>query len=152
MKNANRFDWSLWGPNAAPNPSALPSRTRVLCICDEPAVAQRELGPLFSKAGLEMDVIPAGGGDPCTHVTAEYQCVLFDVARPSGDAMDACARLRGCTQLPILLILRGAARGDVLQGFQAGADAYVLAPFDGRELLARLTGLCRRQSGRTGVA
>jgi DNA-binding response OmpR family regulator len=47
--------------------------------------------------------------------------------------------------VPVFVVLRGAARHDVLRAYQAGADAYILAPFDHRELLARVQALLRRQ-------
>jgi hypothetical protein len=62
----------------------------------------------------------------------------------SDNGYQICAQTRLASEVPILLMLRGAARNEVVRGFQAGADAYVLVPFDPRELLVRLGALLRR--------
>jgi DNA-binding response OmpR family regulator len=73
-----------------------------------------------------------------------FNLLLLDVNSADSPAYRLCEQSRTVVDIPVMLILRGIARTDVLRGYQAGADAYLLFPFDDRELEARLNGLLRR--------
>jgi DNA-binding response OmpR family regulator len=79
-------------------------------------------------------------------ILAENSCrlVVFDITQPAGLGFWLCARLRSLWRGPIVIILRGAASVDVMRSFEAGADMYILAPFDPAELVWRVTALLRR--------
>jgi len=78
-----------------------------------------------------------------------YALAVIEIPSATSDGYSACAALRAVSTLPILLILRDTGRHDVLRGFQYGADAYLMAPFDPRELIARVESLLRRASHKT---
>ncbi len=59
-----------------------------------------------------------------------------------------CDALRRLSRAPLLLIVSSAASADIVQGLRRGADAYVVEPFDMRELLVRAEALVRRSEGR----
>jgi signal transduction histidine kinase len=67
--------------------------------------------------------------------------VVSDVAMPGMDGYALCRRLRAdprTSAVPVLLVTARTEEGSVLEGFEAGANDYVLKPFHGRELLARV--------------
>jgi DNA-binding response OmpR family regulator len=78
----------------------------------------------------------------------EYDLVLLDVGIPEVDGISVCKRLRarGC-QVPILLLTAKDKATDRVLGLDAGADDYMIKPFNIAELLARIRALLRR--GRT---
>ncbi|PZV16334.1 MAG: multi-component transcriptional regulator [Leptolyngbya sp.] len=80
----------------------------------------------------------------------DYDLVLLDVDIPEVDGISVCKRLRarGC-QVPILLLTAKDRATDRVMGLDAGADDYMIKPFNTSELLARIRALLRR--GRTTV-
>jgi DNA-binding response OmpR family regulator len=69
---------------------------------------------------------------------------VFDINKANSISFDVVRRIRELSVIPIMLVLHGMARNDILRGFQVGADAYVLAPFDEREFGARIRALLQR--------
>jgi DNA-binding response OmpR family regulator len=117
----------------------------ILCVCESPQMVKREIVPVLLGAGYEVELVEASARRALPPLSSKpYRLLLFDVASRSDIDYQICAQARLASELPILLMLRGAARHEIVRGFQAGADAYVLVPFDPRELLARLEALLRR--------
>jgi PAS domain S-box-containing protein len=78
-----------------------------------------------------------------------YDLILLDVALPRLDGISVCQRLRSHGyQIPILLLTAHDSSHDKAVGLDAGADDYVVKPFDPEELTARIRALLRR-SGTT---
>jgi len=77
-----------------------------------------------------------------------YDAVILDLMLPRLDGIEVCQRLRelGST-IPILMLTARDTLDDKLLGFGAGADDYLVKPFDLAELEARLNALQRRQRG-----
>lgn len=80
----------------------------------------------------------------------EYDLILLDVMIPGLDGISLCQKLRdkGC-QTPILLITAKDSSTDRVMGLDAGADDYVVKPFDLPELMARIRALLRRETARS---
>ncbi|MBM0743993.1 response regulator [Phormidium sp. CLA17] len=80
----------------------------------------------------------------------EYDLVLLDVGIPEVDGISVCKRLRARgSQVPILLLTAKDRATDRVVGLDAGADDYMIKPFNTSELLARIRALLRR--GRTAT-
>jgi len=121
----------------------------VLLVEDDTLIAQGLL------AGLELQGFSL---DHMTHVAAaeqalqlgHFDAMILDLGLPDEDGLNLLTRLRQAgNDLPVLVL---SARDSVMQrvaGLEAGADDYLLKPFDLRELAARLHSLLRRSSGRT---
>ena len=120
----------------------------VLCVSEDTSSAEREVMPILKRAGLRVDLVAASLQQLPGVSHRPYQLVLFDISLPDGPGYKVCEQVRSACKAPVMLVLHGAARNDVLRGYQLGADAYILAPFDERELLARLGALLRRQPAR----
>ncbi len=125
------------------------SPMHVLLIEDDELVASGIL------AGLRLSSITADHADTASAASAALATSAFDVAildlgLPDEDGMTLLRRLRGAgNDLPILVLT---ARDDVqdrVAGLRAGADDYLLKPFDLAELVARLHALHRRAGGRS---
>jgi len=117
---------------------------RVLLVEDEPSAAKvltkglREQTYAVDLAGDgERALVQAG--------TNEYDAIILDVMLPRRDGFDVCRTLRhnGCAT-PILIVTARDAVEARIEGLDAGADDYVLKPFDFGELLARLRAVIRR--------
>ncbi len=81
--------------------------------------------------------------------TESYDLVLLDLGLPKRDGLDVLRALRERHQtLPVLVATARDAVGDRIAGLDAGADDYVVKPYDTDELLARIRALLRRSAGR----
>jgi DNA-binding response OmpR family regulator len=77
-----------------------------------------------------------------------YDVIVLDLMLPGMDGLEVCARLRSDNcDTPILMLTARDTLGDKLEGFESGADDYLVKPFALPELEARLTALVRRGSG-----
>ncbi|MFB9717895.1 response regulator transcription factor [Planobispora longispora] len=117
---------------------------RVLVVDDEPALRealQNSLEFEGYRVGLAVDgqaALEALEREP-------YELVLLDVMMPRLDGLTACRRLRAAgNRVPVLMLTARDAVGDRVSGLDAGADDYLVKPFELDELLARVRALLRR--------
>ena len=117
---------------------------RLLVVDDEPALREA------LQSSLEFEgykVVTANDGqEALAAVAAEpYDAVLLDVMMPRLDGLTACRRLRASgNHVPVLMLTARDAVGDRVSGLDAGADDYLVKPFELDELLARVRALLRR--------
>lgn len=79
-----------------------------------------------------------------------YDAIILDLMLPGMDGLAVCTRLREAgADTPILMLTARDTLQNKLDGFESGADDYVVKPFALAELEARLTALVRRAQGRT---
>jgi DNA-binding response OmpR family regulator len=79
--------------------------------------------------------------------TLTYDLIVMDVTLPKLDGLSLCRRLRDRgLSLPILMLTARDTIGDKITGLDAGADDYMVKPFDLQELMARVRALIRRGS------
>lgn len=77
--------------------------------------------------------------------TLEYDLILLDVTLPKLDGVSFCQKLRARNAtLPILMLTARDTIADKITGLDAGADDYMVKPFDLQELMARIRALLRR--------
>ncbi|MFD2521671.1 response regulator transcription factor [Emticicia soli] len=119
---------------------------RVLVVEDEPKLAE------FVKKGLEenacnVDIAYDGQIGKNMALSNPYDVLVLDVNLPKINGFDLAQQLRQ-EQLstPILMLTAMGSINDKLIGFGAGADDYLVKPFEFRELLVRLRALQRRSS------
>ena len=73
--------------------------------------------------------------------------VVLDVVMPGMSGLDACRALRldaALAKVPVILLTARAQEADIEQGFNAGADDYVVKPFSPRELASRVAAVLQR--------
>ncbi|WP_338118274.1 response regulator transcription factor [Streptomyces coryli] len=122
------------------------SQSRILVVDDEPAVRealQRSLG--FEGYATELAV----DGLDAVEKTAAYRpdLIVLDVLMPRMDGLTAARRLRATgVTTPILMLTARDTVGDRVTGLDAGADDYLVKPFELDELFARIRALLRRSS------
>lgn len=75
-----------------------------------------------------------------------FGLVLMDVLLPDLDGFECCRRIREVGELPVMMVSSLADTKSVVRGLDAGADDYVVKPFDRAELLARVRAVLRRGS------
>jgi DNA-binding response OmpR family regulator len=89
--------------------------------------------------------------DPQLVLAAAPDLAVLDVMLPSGDGFELARALRSARDLPIVFLTARDTVEDRLEGFELGADDYLIKPFALEELLARVRAVLRR-TGRLGTA
>ncbi len=77
----------------------------------------------------------------------EFDLVVLDIMLPGMDGLSLCRQIRLESDVPVVMLTARVAESDRIQGFDSGADDYVVKPFSPRELVARVQAILRR-SGR----
>ena len=118
-------------------------RERVLVIEDEDRILD------FLRRGLTYEgyrVDTAADGPTGMALARETppDVVILDWMLPGLDGLEVCRRLRAAGDVPILMLTAKEAVSDRVQGLDAGADDYLVKPFEFDELLARIRALLRR--------
>jgi len=116
---------------------------RILIIEDDPAilkVVQRSL----SYEGYLVDIATDGRSGLNLARENHPDLVILDWMLPGLDGLEVCRRLRQGGSLPILMLTAKDTVQDRVQGLDAGADDYLVKPFNLDELSARLRALLRR--------
>ena len=99
------------------------------------------------------DTVPADSGEAALAevASAAPDAVVLDIGLPDIDGLEVCRRLRsGGNRVPELMLTARDAVADRIDGLDAGADDYLVKPFDVGELRARLRALLRRSRGDGG--
>jgi two-component system response regulator MprA len=123
---------------------------RVLVADDERAVRDSLRRALVMEG---YDVEEAAGGREALDSVASGRAdvVVLDVLMPDVDGLEVCRRLRSQgDRTPVLMLTARDAVSDRVEGLEAGADDYLVKPFDLDELIARLRALLRRTLGTDG--
>ena len=122
---------------------------RLLVVDDDDEI--RELLEFdLSHSGYSVDTACDGMDGLNKAVTNAYDLVLLDVMMPKMNGFDVCANLRKAKpDIPVLLLTAKGTIADKTQGFDCGADDYLVKPFDIQEVLLRVKALLRRNPDKT---
>jgi two-component system response regulator VicR len=73
--------------------------------------------------------------------------VMVDAVMPRLGGLEVCRRIREMSQIPVIILSALSDEGDVVRGYESGADDYIVKPFSPRQLLLRIDALMRRVNG-----
>ena len=119
---------------------------QVLVVDDERAV-RNALRRAFTLAGYEVAEAEDGEHALTALIHSAPDAVVLDVLMPGVDGLEVCRRMRAAgDRTPVLMLTARETVADRVAGLDAGADDYVVKPFDLDELLARMRALLRRSS------
>jgi len=118
---------------------------RVLVVEDNPDVAAN-IGDYLEEKGHVVDFAMNGISGLHLAVTQPIDVIVLDIMLPGMDGLTLCRRFReqSETPVPVLMLTAKDTLEEKLEGFDAGADDYLLKPFALQELEARLQALVRR--------
>ncbi|MGU2236506.1 response regulator [Pseudomonas aeruginosa] len=120
----------------------------VLLTEDDDLIASGIVAGLNAQ-GLTVDRVASAADTQALLQVARFDVLVLDLGLPDEDGLRLLQRLRQQgVDLPVLVLTARDAVTDRVAGLQAGADDYLLKPFDMRELGARLHTLQRRSAGR----
>lgn len=120
---------------------------RILLVEDDTLLGDGVKAGL-AQSGFNVDWVRDGVAAELALKTGEYAGVVLDLGLPRLAGMELLARQRALgNKVPVLILTARDRVEDRIKGLDAGADDYVIKPFDLHELAARLRALVRRASG-----
>ena len=121
---------------------------RLLLVEDDVMIGETVLD-LLRADHFAVDWVKDGRMADTALRSQRYDLVMLDLGLPQRDGLDVLKELRDRKDLtPVLVLTARDSVGDRIAGLDAGADDYLLKPYDLDELLARIRALIRRSAGR----
>jgi two-component system, OmpR family, response regulator RegX3 len=118
-------------------------RPRILFVEDEQSISAP-----FSKAlereGFEPHVAATAARALQLQEQLDPDLILLDLHLPDGDGRDVCRTIRARSGVPIIILTARGTETDRIVGLELGADDYVVKPFSGAEVIARMRAVLRR--------
>lgn len=120
---------------------------RLLLVEDDPMIGDSVRTGLLQD-GFAVDWVQDGRAAEIALQTNAYDTLLLDLGLPRKGGLDVLSALRRRgNSIPVLILTARDAVADRVKGLDAGADDYLVKPFDLEELAARVRALLRRKSG-----
>ncbi|MGF1639416.1 MAG: response regulator [Rhodospirillales bacterium] len=116
----------------------------ILVVDDHPDI--RELvGRIFANEGYEVSTAADGASMWEVLDGADIDLVVLDLMLPGTDGLTLCREIRATRPaLPVIMLTAKSEEIDKVVGLKVGADDYIVKPFAGRELVARVRAVIRR--------
>jgi DNA-binding response OmpR family regulator len=115
----------------------------VLLVEDEWSIAE-PFARALARHGFRPTVTGTGAEAIRLAESVRPDIVLLDLALPDGDGRDVCRRLRGISDVPVIMVTASGTVLDRVVGLEIGADDYVVKPFAVDEVVARIRAVLRR--------
>ncbi len=120
-----------------------------LLLVEDDAMIGESVRTGLQQDGFVIDWVQDGRAAELALATNAYETLLLDLGLPRKSGLDVLASLRRRgDSIPVLILTARDAVADRVKGLDAGADDYLVKPFDLEELAARIRALLRRKSGR----
>ena len=119
----------------------------ILIIEDEERI-RRLLSMYLEREDYQIEEADNGEAGARLAKENEYDLVILDLMLPSLDGISVAKKIREEQTTPILMLTAKGEESDRIEGFEAGADDYVVKPFSPREVVLRVKALLRRTSGK----
>lgn len=116
---------------------------RILLADDEKGLVSM-MAAYFELCGYQV-LTACSGAEALEKAARLPDLILLDINMPDVDGFTVCRRIREHVSCPILFLTARMETGDKIEGFRAGADDYIVKPFDLEELGARVAAHLRRE-------
>ncbi|HEY7631632.1 MAG TPA: response regulator transcription factor [Thermoleophilaceae bacterium] len=124
-------------------------RPRILFVEDERSISE-PFSHALEREGFEPVVAKTAAEALQLADRIDPALVLLDLMLPDGDGRDVCRELRRRSDRPIIMLTARGTETDRIVGLELGADDYVVKPFSGPEVIARIRAVLRRSAAASG--
>ncbi|NGP43670.1 response regulator transcription factor [Bacillaceae bacterium SIJ1] len=115
----------------------------ILVVDDEERI-RRLLKMYLEREHYTVDEAEDGESALEKAVESDYDCILLDLMLPGMDGVEVCEKIRDKKATPILMLTAKGEEANRVQGFESGADDYIVKPFSPREVVLRVKAILRR--------
>ena len=119
--------------------------SQILVVDDDSSLAEM-LTMVLEGEGFQVAHAVDGNDALEKYATVQPDLVLLDVMLPFLSGVQVCERIRETSGVPIIMLTARTDTDDIVRGLEAGADDYVVKPFNPAELIARIRARLRDQS------
>ncbi|MEJ2010870.1 MAG: response regulator [Anaerolineales bacterium] len=116
-----------------------------LLVVEDESDFQALLRSVLLEAGYGVEIVPDGQSALDLIQTSQPDLVLLDWMLPGMDGLSVCRNLRRWSNIPVLMVTSRNSQQDLIAALDAGADDYIVKPFQTPELLARIRAVLRRR-------
>lgn len=120
-------------------------KQHILVVDDEDRI-RRLLRMYLEREGFDIDEAVDGEEALEKALQTDYDLILLDLMLPGLDGIEVCEKLRKKKATPVIMLTARGEEMNRVEGFEAGADDYVVKPFSPREVVYRVKALLRRAS------
>ncbi|MFT4234257.1 MAG: MtrAB system response regulator MtrA [Microbacterium sp.] len=110
---------------------------RILVVDDDTALAEM-IGIVLRTEGFDVAFCADGAAAMDAWRSARSDLVLLDLMLPGKDGIQICTEIRAESGVPVIMLTARSDTTDVVAGLEAGADDYIVKPFNPKELVARI--------------
>lgn len=121
---------------------------QILVVDDEDRI-RRLLKMYLEREAYSIDEAADGETALEMALAKDYDCILLDLMLPGMDGVEVCSKLREKKATPVIMLTAKGEESNRVQGFEVGADDYVVKPFSPREVVFRVKAILRRSSSTT---
>ena len=115
-----------------------------ILIADDNVQITRILSEFARKEGFETVTAHDGIETINTFKQRQFEIILLDVMMPKKDGFEICREIRRVSNVPIIMITARGEDFERIMGLDIGADDYIVKPFSGDEVMARVRAVLRR--------
>ncbi|MBV7316280.1 response regulator transcription factor [Shewanella sp. NIFS-20-20] len=120
-----------------------------LLLVEDNQLLVKELQKQLKQAGYVTDTTDKAAEADYLIKETLYDCVILDIGLPDGNGLELLTKWRHQgVNTPVIMLTARSQWHEKVEGFNAGADDYLAKPFHAQELLARISALIQRASGR----
>lgn len=123
----------------------------ILVVDDEERI-RRLLRMYLEKEGFVISEAADGEEALEKALESDYDLILLDLMLPKMDGIEVCTKLRQTKMTPVIMLTARGEESNRVQGFEVGADDYVVKPFSPREVIYRVKAILRRTASSAGMA
>ncbi|RSL32055.1 DNA-binding response regulator [Salibacterium salarium] len=118
---------------------------KVLVVDDEERI-RRLLKMYVEREEFQVDEAENGEDALDLSLNNDYDVILLDLMMPGIDGIEVCQELRKSKATPVIMLTAKGEENNRVQGFEVGADDYIVKPFSPREVVLRVKAILRRSS------
>ncbi|GGB05415.1 response regulator transcription factor [Macrococcus hajekii] len=118
-------------------------KEKILIVDDEDRI--RKLAKMYlEREGFET--VEAADGETALELALShnFHCILLDIMLPGMDGLSVCKRIREEKSTPVIILTAKGEENNRVEGFEIGADDYIVKPFSPREVVLRVKAILRR--------
>ena len=134
------------GPGVAPDGYRIVGMSSVLIIEDDPAIRQG-LATFLAEDGHSVESLASGMDGVQRAAEGGFDVVVLDLGLPDIDGIQVLKMIRAVSDVPIVVATARDEESEIVRVLRDGADDYVVKPFSGAQLQARIEAIMRRVSG-----